>query len=79
MAAAKYWNCNLFWPTSSLRYSGGPAKKSLWSSERQKRVGTSMDEQEESEFMAILETENFQTYPSDVSPINKDSDSKVQS
>lgn len=38
-----------------------------------------MDEQEESEFMTILEIENFQTYPSDVSPINKDSDSKVQS
>jgi len=37
-----------------------------------------MDEQEESEFMTILETGNFQTYPSGVSPINKNSDNKVQ-
>ena len=37
-----------------------------------------MDEQEESEFMTILEIGNFQTFPSDVSPINEDSDSKVQ-
>ena len=37
-----------------------------------------MDEQEDSEFMAIPEIGNFQTYPSDLSPINKDSDSKVQ-